>query len=156
MKSINLAKPFIDATKNVLSTFSKIQPVAGKPYRKTDHTACGDVSGIIGVTGEKNGSISITFSKKCAITIVKNMLGNDIEDILQDVQDAVGEISNVISGQARIGLAEMGINLQGSTPTVILGDGHTIKHVASGPILAIPFTSNAGDFTVEFCFEDMD
>lgn len=81
------------------------------------------------------------------------MLGDAIEDIMQDVQDAVGEISNMISGQARVGLVEMGLKLQGSTPSVIMGDNHTITHMTAGPPMAIPFTCESGSFTLEFCFE---
>jgi chemotaxis protein CheX len=151
--NVELAKPFITATISVLSTMAQVTPVAGKPYVKKNNVAQGDVSGLVGVTGDKTGSVSISFTKVCAITIVKNMLGDDIQDLLQDVKDAVGEITNMISGQARAGLAEMGIVLQGSTPTVIMGDNHSISHVTNAPIMAIPFSTPNGDFTIEFCFE---
>ena len=151
--NVELAKPFINATISVLSTMAQVTPVPGKPYVKKNNVAQGDVSGLVGVTGEKTGSVSISFTKVCAITIVKNMLGDDIQDLLQDVKDAVGEITNMISGQARAGLAEMGIVLQGSTPTVIMGDNHSISHVTNAPIMAIPFSTPNGDFTIEFCFE---
>ncbi len=151
--NIELAKPFITATVTVLSTMARVTPVAGKPYVKKNNVAQGDVSGLVGVTGDKTGSVSISFTKVCAITIVKNMLGDDIQDLLTDVKDAVGEITNMISGQARAGLAEMGIVLQGSTPTVIMGDNHSISHVTNAPIMAIPFSTPNGDFTIEFCFE---
>lgn len=150
---IEIAKPFINATVNVLSTMAMITPTPGKPYVKKNNTAHGDVSAVIGITGDKNGSISVTFTKKAAIALVKSMLGDDIQDIIQDTKDAVGEVTNMISGQARAGLAEMGMVFQGSTPSVIMGDGHTISHVTKSPIMAIPFSTSHGEFTVEFCFE---
>ncbi|GAB6037336.1 chemotaxis protein CheX [Fundidesulfovibrio butyratiphilus] len=155
MKSTDaeIAKPFVQATKHVLSTMAMMEPTPGKPYVKKSNTASGDVSAVVGLTGDKHGSISISFSKKCAISIVKSMLGDDIQDILQDAKDAVGEITNMISGQARAGLSQMGLNMQASTPTIVFGDGHTISHVTSGPVVAIPFTTQQGDFTVEFCFD---
>ena len=132
---------------------AQLDPKPGKPFVKKDETAIGDVSAVVGLTGDKHGSISISFSKKCAIAVVKNMLGDDIADIIQDAKDAVGEITNMISGQARAGLSQIGLNLSASTPTVIFGDNHTITHVTSGPVVAIPFTTEHGDFTLEFCFE---
>lgn len=150
---IEVAKPFINATINVLSTMANITPVPGKPYVKKDSVAQGDVSAVIGITGFKNGSISVTFTKKCAIALVKGMLGDDIQDLIQDTKDAVGEVTNMISGQARAGLAEMGMVFQGSTPSVIMGDNHSISHITKSPIMAIPFSTPNGDFTVEFCFE---
>jgi len=148
-----VAKPFLDATKHVLTMMAQLDPKPGKPYVKKGTTAVGDVSAVIGLTGDRNGSVSITFSKKCAIAVVKNMLGDDIADILQDAKDAVGEITNMISGQARAGLSQLGLNLSASTPTLILGDNHSITHVTTGTVVAIPFTTIHGDFTLEFCFE---
>ncbi len=150
---IELAKPFIKAAISVVSTMAFITPVPGKPFVKKNNTATGDVTGLVGITGKQNGSVSISFSKGCAVAIVKNMLGEDIQDIVSDVKDAVGEITNMVSGQARAGLAEKGLVFQGSTPTVILGDNHSISHMAKSPIMAIPFTTEHGHFTIEFCFE---
>lgn len=150
---IELAKPFIKAAVDVLSTMAFVKPEVGKPYVKKNNIAAGDVSGMVGITGEKNGSVSLSFSRGCAVAIVKNMLGEEIDDIMQDVKDAVGELTNMISGQARAGLAERGLVFQGSTPTVVMGDGHTISHMAKSPIMAIPFTTDNGEFTIEFCFE---
>lgn len=151
--NIEVASPFIKATLVILSTMAGITATVGKPYVKKTKIAHGDVSAIVGVTGDKRGSIAVSFSKACAIAIVRGMLGEDIQDILHDVQDAVGEITNMISGQARAGLSEMGISLQGSTPTVVLGENHIISHTAHAQIIAIPFSTNAGNFAVEFCFE---
>jgi chemotaxis protein CheX len=150
---VELAKPFIKAAINVISTMAFMTPKPGKPFVKKNNMAQGDVTGLVGLTGDKSGSVSISFSKPCAVAIVKNMLGDDIQDIMNDVKDAVGEITNMVSGQARAGLAEKGLIFQGSTPSVIMGDNHTISHMAKTPIMAIPFETESGNFTIEFCFE---
>ena len=153
LSGIDTARPFVRATLDILSTMAGIQASAGQPYVKKNATATGDVSAIVGVTGDKKGSIAVTFSRACAIALVKGMLGDDIQDVLQDTKDAVGEITNMISGQARSGLAEMGFAFQGSTPSVILGDNHTLSHITKGPVIAIPFQTDHGDFTLEFSLD---
>ncbi|MEG2140695.1 MAG: chemotaxis protein CheX [Bilophila sp.] len=150
---VEIAKPFVQATIHVLSCMAGLTPTPGAPYVKKNSVAQGDVSAIVGVTGDKAGSISVTFSKACAIALVRGMLGDDIQDILQDTKDAVGEITNMISGQARGGLAEMGMSFQGSTPSVIMGDNHTLSHITKGPVIAIPFQTEHGEFTLEFSFD---
>lgn len=152
LEGVAVAKPFIKATLDILSTMACITATPGKPYVKKNHVAVGDVSAVVGVTGDKVGTIAVSFTKSSAIALVKGMLGDDIHDLMQDVQDAVGEVANMISGQARAALAENGMVLQGSTPTVILGDGHIISHISSNPVVAIPFATEHGEFTVEFCF----
>jgi chemotaxis protein CheX len=151
--SIEIAKSFIMATTEVLSTMAKITPVAGKPYVKKNNTAKGDVTGVIGLIGDKTGTISVTFTQKCALAMVKNMLGDDIQDVVQDTKDAVGEITNMISGKARQLLGQHGLNIQAAIPSVIMGKNHSVHHITSGPIMAIPFSTDHGEFTVEFCFQ---
>jgi chemotaxis protein CheX len=34
-----------------------------------------------------------------------------------------------------------------------MGDNHTIAHMSSALAIAIPFSCEAGTFTLEFCFE---
>ena len=151
---VEYINPFLRATQNVLKTMAFTDTVAGKPYVKTDQTAAGDVSGIIGITGETDGSLSISFSEPCICNIVSSMFGEPIEKINDEVEDAVGEITNIISGDARRELAEKGIKLQSSTPSVVSGKNHHIRHMASGPAIAIPFSTKAGHFVVEVCLND--
>lgn len=151
--SPELAKPFINATKHVLLNTAALEVMAGKPYVKQDKSASGSVSALIGITGDCRGMFAISFDRSTAVHIVRQMLGDAIEDIVQDVQDAMGEITNMISGHARLGLVDMGLKLQGSTPSVVMGDNHTISYRASSRAIAIPFSCQAGSFTLEFCFD---
>lgn len=153
MDNIAVAKTFIAATVNVLSTMANVTPVAGKPFVKANMIALGDVTAVVGITGQMKGSIAVTFPKAAAIAVVRGMLGDDIQDIISDTKDTVGEICNMISGQARANLAEAGMTLQGSTPTIVFGDNHSISHATTAPVVAIPFTIEGGNFIVEFCFE---
>jgi chemotaxis protein CheX len=148
--NIALARPFARAAVNVLSAMSGIAAVPGTPFLKKDNTARGDVSAVVGMTGEKNGALALSFSRPCAIAVVRGMLGDDIEDILADTRDAVGEITNMISGQARASLSEMGLTLQGSTPSIVFGDHHTLSFPGKTAAIAIPFSTEHGDFTLEF------
>ena len=83
------------------------------------------------------------------------MLGDDIQDIVQDIKETVGELTNMISGQSRANLSQMGINLQASIPTIILGDNHTIEHMRKCTIITTPFSTPNGEFFVEFSLEQL-
>lgn len=150
---IKYVNPFINATLNVLETMAFTKAEAGKPYVKKDQVAPGDVSGVIGLTGDVSGTISVSFAEKSILSIVSNMFGEEMKELNEEIKDAVGEITNMISGQARQELENLGRPLQAAIPTVIMGKNHSISHVTSHPVIAIPFSTANGDFTIEICFE---
>lgn len=150
---VRLINPFINATINVLETMAFITVTAGKPYVKVDNTATGDVSGVLGLTGVANGTIAVTFEETCILTVVSNMFGETMTELNHEIADAVGELTNMISGQARRELEETGRVFKAAIPSVVMGKNHSIVHYTDGPKIAIPFSTGAGDFTIEVCFE---
>lgn len=64
-----LINPFINATTNVLETMAFIKSVPGKPYLKKDDVAKGDVTGVIGITGETNGTIVLPLRKAASLRL---------------------------------------------------------------------------------------
>ena len=150
---VKVINPFINATLNVLETMAFVKSEAGKPYLKKDDVARGDVSGVIGITGETNGTIYVTFDESCILKIVSNMFGEEMKEINNEITDAVGELTNIISGQARKELEEIGKVFHGAIPSVITGKNHKLIPMTKGPKIAIPFKTESGNFTVEIALE---
>jgi len=150
---VKIINPFLEAAQNVITTMARIETKVGKPYIKKDSSSLGDVSGIIGITGDASGSFSITFTESCIKAIVSNMLGMEVTELNDDVKDAVGELTNMICGDARRRLEEQGIKLVGAIPTIIAGKGHSITHMAKGPILVVPFETPNGPFVIELALD---
>ena len=150
---VNLVNPFLNATLNVLETMAFVKAEAEKPYLKKDNVAQGDVSGIVGITGSVKGTVSVTFDEVCILKIVSSMFGEEMQEINHEISDAVGELTNMISGQARQEIEEIGKILHGAIPTVVTGKNHKLISMTKGPKIAIPFKTDAGNFTVEVCLE---
>ena len=150
---VKIVNPFINATLHVLETISSTKTSPGKPFLKEDQKAHGDVTAVIGLTGEASGTISVSFTETCILSIVSKMFGEEMTSINSEIQDAVGEISNMISGQARQKLESLGTTLKAAIPTVVTGKGHSITHITKYPIIAIPFETDKGSFTIEICIE---
>ena len=148
-----IINPFINATMNVIETMAFVKSKPDKPYLKKDNVAKGDVTGVIGVTGEANGTRSITFEEASILHIVSGMFSEEITELNFEVADAVGELTNMVSGQARSKLEEAGKIFHSATPTVITGKNHMIVHITDGPKIAVPFSTDAGGFTMEICLE---
>jgi chemotaxis protein CheX len=152
---VRFINPFLMGTMKVLKTMSSVEPNPGRPYLKKDSLASGDVSGVIGLTGGSVvGSMALSFSEEAILKIVSNMLGEEITEVNGDITDAVGEITNMVSGVSRKELEAIGLNLSASIPTVIAGKNHSIKHVLGGPSIIIPFETEDGPFVVDVCIGD--
>ncbi len=148
---VEYINPFLSGTLEVLNTMATFQPVPGKPYVKKNDLASGDVSGIIGITGDAVGSLAISFSESCICNIVGRMLGETFSSINHDVLDAVGELTNMISGVSRTQLEKKGMTVFAAIPSVVFGSNHTITHILKSPSIVIPFTSPNGPFFVDVC-----
>lgn len=145
--------PFIKAIVEVLKVMAFVKIKASKPYLKKDDMATGDVSAIVGMTGQSNGTFSLSFDEAGILTIATNMFGEKITKLDREVTEVVGEIANMVSGQARRELEGMGLVLDGAIPSVFGGANHNILHFTEGPKIAIPFTMEEGKLTMEVCFE---
>lgn len=152
--NVEFINPFLSATIDVLKTMAFTEVQSGKPFLKKDKISCGDVSGVVGITGQPNGSMSLTFSRASIIQIVSSMLGETFQEINNDIKDAVGELSNMISGTARNELGNKGYSFKTSIPIIVSGPGHEILHQCKAPTVAIPFRTKAGTFIVEVSFEN--
>jgi chemotaxis protein CheX len=151
---VKFINAFLEGTVNVLKTMAFVEPKPGKPYIKKDCVASGDISGIIGLTGSVKGSLALSFSEVCILRIVSNMLGEEITTMNHDINDAVGEITNMVSGVARKILESGGLNITAAIPTVVAGKNHSILHVMGGPSIIIPFSIDAGPFVVDICLTE--
>ena len=149
---VKIINPFLAAAMHVLKTMAQVDAKPGKPFLKKDDLAVGDVSAIIGVTGAAQGSMALIFTEQCIKHIASNLLGERFSQMNDEVRDAVGELTNMICGDARRRLAKIGFVLQAGIPTIVSGKGHSIVHIANGPRLAVPFETSKGSFMIEVAF----
>ena len=153
--NIEFVNPFLVSIINVLATMAKTEAIPDKPFLKSEKSAKGDVTGIIGLIGDKaKGSLAITFTEPAILHIVSKMLGEDLQKIDESVADCVGEITNMVTGGAKKILSEKGYKFDMAIPSVIIGRNHAIVHATKGKVICIPFKIPAGSFFVEVCFEE--
>ena len=145
--------PFIAALLNVMQTMAQTELIPGKPRKKTDEKAGGDVSGLIGMVGDNiQGSLSISFEEGLVLEIMHKMLGEKPEGIDSDVKDMVGEITNMICGGAKNDLDQKGYDFGMATPIVVSGKNHSIDHQVDGKKMVMPFSHSSGHVYLEMCF----
>ncbi len=147
--------PFVTSIINVLSVMAMIEAKASTPAIKSDEVARGDVTGLLGMAGEKaRGTIAITFTEPVVSDIAQRMLGEEVTEIDDLVTDMVGELTNMVSGGAKKLLSEAGYRFDAAIPTMISGKDHIIQHKSKAPVTIVTFSTEAGDFFIELCFEE--
>jgi len=147
--NVKVINPFLAAAMHVLKTMAGVDAKPGKPFLKKDDIAMGDVSAIISITGQAQGSMALVFTEACITGVASHLLGENFSQLNDEVKDAVGELTNMICGDARRRLSEDGITLQAGIPKILSGKNHSIVHLAKGPRLAIPFETDQGAFIIE-------
>lgn len=144
---VSYINPFIIATNSCFKTMIATELHAEQPLLKRTPFPTYDISGVIGLSGDAQGSISLSFPEVDAINFVKKMLGN-IEKINEDeMVDGIGEIVNIIAGNAKQYLTKF--NLSISLPSVIIGKRHTLAGQSGSPTIVVPFSSDYGKFIME-------
>ncbi len=160
---IEFSKPFIDAAKNVFETmvFTKIE--TQKPSIKRDGVSKGDISAVLGLSGEveKNGTRSqykamlvVSFPYDSYFKVASAMLGETYTTYAPDIHDLGGEIVNMVMGNAKRDLKTMGYTSNMAIPSMIEGKGHSIKYPSGTHIILIPFNSDHGVIYMELCYSE--
>ena len=148
--NVELINPFINASMQVLRTMTQTEPKPEKPTVKQGNHTWGAVTGIIGMAGDKlSGNMVVSFDEQAILAIVSRMLMEKFESVTPDVVDAVGEITNMVSGGAKKELSEKGFMFQMATPIMITGKGVEIIQFSKAPVLQVPFTTPEGKFVIE-------
>ncbi|MDR0304901.1 MAG: chemotaxis protein CheX [Chitinispirillales bacterium] len=147
---VKFVNPFLKATNETFNTMIGIEPTMEKPIIKgpgAEHHF--DVSGVIGLSGEAQGSIAISFSKITALRTVSKMLGTEIKIVNSDLTDGIGEIANIIAGYAKQYLIDYKVSV--SLPNVVVGSGHKITTSTSISVntIVIPYKCDLGEFALE-------
>ncbi len=152
---VEYIQPFISATRKVLSTMAFVDSKPQKPFLKKDDQIAdsGEISAVIELSGECKGSIGVCFTASCILNIAKQMLGEEFPTINSEISDMVGELVNMISGDARRELVKLGFNFTAGIPVTKQGKNHSIDHFVSERIIVIPFQTDSGSFIIETCFD---
>ena len=134
-------QPFIEVTKSTFKDFVGAELKAGRPFfREKDDANEWDISGVIGLSGEARGAVVIGMKTAVAIRLTDMLTNTKHSAIDEEVVDAIGEIVNIIAGNAIKGLEEA-FRLVISLPSIVEGPGHHVKWPHNqARIICIPFT----------------
>lgn len=147
--NVDYINPFIESTVNTFSTMCSIDVKRERLFLKGDGAEIYGVTGIIGLGGEASGSVVLNFPAEVAIAGVGSFVGEAYETITSDVVDGVGELTNIIAGDAKNRLSQKGYSFDIGLPKIVVGRNYVTAQSKSIPCIVIMFNSDIGNFSIE-------
>ena len=149
--NVKYINPFIEAVQSVFSTMLHLDVTMGKPCL-TETLPRHDVSGIIGMSGDVVGSIVLSFPSPVAKAVIGKFVGEECEVGSADFSDALGEMVNMISGAAKSKFQGKHVSI--STPSVVIGPGHTVARPSRTVCISLPCNVLFGEFSIDVAIRD--
>ncbi len=143
--------PFLSAVHNTFTTMLATEARRGDLSLGDPRHRTHPISGIIGLSGNASGTVVINLSEEVALAAASKLLLEDKQEVDSEVLDAVGELANMIAGQAKVDLEQYALSV--SLPNVVTGEGHEVRFPSATPPLCVPFESDYGPFRLEVGFE---
>lgn len=144
---VRFINPFIHSITNVFETMVHAKVKVGKPFLKQDETTEADVSGVIGFSGEAAGCVVLSFPSEVACKAASSFAGIEIDQNHPDFADAIGELANMVAGNAKREFHGMSVSI--SLPSVIIGKQHTVLQSREFPRIVIPCETSLGSVYIE-------
>ncbi|MCI1982733.1 MAG: chemotaxis protein CheX [Oscillospiraceae bacterium] len=137
-------KPFYDATKSVFKSMLDMEITRADDPKKAG--AGSDVTVTISLTGDYSGDVVFRFPQATTLNIVKTLSGMDIPEVDDFAASMLGEMANIISGNAVSALSETDCRCDIRPPKIALGNGP--EQAEGGDSVAL--RSGAGDLREQF------
>jgi len=117
-----------NSTRSVFHTMlsMEVSPVEANPSMELSGSK---IVGCVSFTGEVTGSICVHVSKQFARVMTASMLGMELDEVEDDeeIQDVVGEVSNMVGGDMKSKLCDSGFPCVLSIPSVTSGSDFKIE-----------------------------
>jgi len=144
--------PFIKNTCHILKTMAGIETEFKKVYFSNAIRIFGDVSGIMGLSGNAEGTLVVTFYWDLAKMIIAKMMGTQDESIDAElIHDGVSEIINMISGSTKKEFVGKPYHFEISLPSVVVGPGHQIGYSQNTTVAVLIFQVGSQSFALYVC-----
>ncbi len=127
-------KIFVEGVSNFFNRLGPDVVEVGVPYIKEGNQFISEITGIIGLTGQRKGGIFIT----CSLPMVDDVslaYSGMADNSPEARRDMIGEIANTISGNAS---DAFGSDFQISVPVVITGKPERVDMPTRVPTFVIP------------------
>jgi chemotaxis protein CheX len=112
------------------------------------------LTAMVGLAGAYNGLVCVHLPWPLAISFTSLMLGTQVTEIDDDVNDAMGEIANMLAGSFKQHLSKGGSDVHLSTPSVVNGSDYVVSSGSNMENITLKFASGDEWFMVSLSIEE--
>ena len=114
--------PFLEALKGVLEQFGAADIKRGNMAKNELMHVDTDITAVVGMVGQVRGNIAYSMAEDTAKKIVSAMMmGMPVEELDEMGRSALGEFSNMVTGNASTLLSNSGVQVDITPPSIIFG-----------------------------------
>lgn len=152
---VTMVNPFLGAAVEVFKSLFQCELTKGAVNVRHDPSATNDIAIIIGVTGDiYTGVVVYSLKKYTAMKLVSFLDPTITGEKDKGFSDALGEIANIISGNAMMVFTSQGIALNITTPSVIIGKAFEI-HLLDQTTLSSQMQSPFGPMEINIAIKKL-
>jgi len=151
LDQVNLMEPIAIAAENLFRNHLRLEVKEKSVSLHAPLLPKFEASGILDVSGGGvEGKVVLNLTTKLACALFQRLVGEEETDFTPAVQDALGEVVNMICGNAKAEFAKRGIYYKLSTPFIIVGRDQMIATLGEKPFLTSFYWTNEGLFELSF------
>jgi chemotaxis protein CheX len=151
---VEYINPFVKASKEVFKMTMNLDLQIGKPYVKKTPFSLKDVVLVVGITGEIKGQVIISLDIDVAKQIAsKMMMGMEVSEFNEMAKSAISELGNMIMGNSATLIANNGITIDITPPTIMVGKSINLSFNDSVTI-GLPLHSDIGDIIFDISLKE--
>ena len=147
-----LLEPFIAAACVALREFAGTEATVRAAYRQTSPQTCAELAAVIRLSREPGGILALGCSRPTAAALAGRILTGVTQELDEAlIRDCLGELANVIAGQAKALLAGTPYHFAYAPPSVVSGADPRIQPSSESDCVVIAFGSDVGDVVLRLC-----
>lgn len=140
--------PFLQAVTSVLEPLG-IAPISQGPIGvKAGLDIDREVTTVVGIVGDIQGNVAYSFATDTALQLVsalcKAATGNELDD---QGQNTISKFSNTVLEHATSQLEKLGVHLEVSPPSLIMG-GKVSMAISAAQVIAVVLKTPVGEIEV--------
>jgi chemotaxis protein CheX len=150
----NLLEPFTQAACAALGEMAGTELAAGAVYESAVDRPLGNIAAAVELQSATNGWMILSFPQATAAALARRILAEvpqEVDDTL--IQDCMGEIANVVAGQAKAMLAGTAYQFTFSLPRTAAAAGGKPLPGQGLQCLVVSFGSDLGEFAMQLALQ---